>query len=171
MAGLQVGTAGGEPTVQVARPGLGDRRCSLGGGDCQRKLSSEQAPCLTRIRANSVDGRPHEFSICNPRIVGRPDLGHSPAKRKGFCKLRGYPTYPQKFSRDAQTRGGFHAAQMPPCLCESFSLRRNRDLAARLRRQLCASGQFTSSNDFRETQRPGDHDARSRSAAASAHWR
>ena len=33
MAGLQVGTVGGEPTVQVARPGLGTGAVSLGGGD------------------------------------------------------------------------------------------------------------------------------------------
>ena len=33
MAGLQVGTVGGEPTVRVARPGLGTGAVSLGGGD------------------------------------------------------------------------------------------------------------------------------------------
>src|SRR5260370_13519696 len=33
MAGLRVGTVGGGPTVQVARPGLGTGAASLGGGD------------------------------------------------------------------------------------------------------------------------------------------
>ena len=33
MAGLQVGTVGGGPTVRVARPGLGTGAVSLGGGD------------------------------------------------------------------------------------------------------------------------------------------
>ena len=47
MAGLQVGTVGGEPTVQVARPGLGTGAVSLGGGD-----SSALTAMLSKLRAD-----------------------------------------------------------------------------------------------------------------------
>ena len=51
MAGLQVGTVGGEPTVQAARPGLGTGAVSLGGGDLsalptmQSKVRADKIRC------------------------------------------------------------------------------------------------------------------------------
>jgi hypothetical protein len=55
MAGLQVGTVGGGPTVRVARPGLGTGAVSLGGGD----LSALPA-ILSKLRAdeNSLQIQP-----------------------------------------------------------------------------------------------------------------
>jgi hypothetical protein len=49
MAGLQVGTVGGEPTVQVARPGLGTGAVSLGGGDLSALLAM-----LSKLRADKI---------------------------------------------------------------------------------------------------------------------
>lgn len=57
-AGLLVGDRGGEPTVQVARPLLGDRRCCLGGGDCQRNIISSKHCASEKLSENrgAVDG-------------------------------------------------------------------------------------------------------------------
>jgi len=50
MAGLQVGTVGGEPTVQVTRPGLGTGAVSLGGGDLSALPNYESKLCAEKIR-------------------------------------------------------------------------------------------------------------------------
>src|SRR5260370_25867448 len=66
MAGLRVGTVGGGPTVQVARPGLGTGAVSLGGGDLSA-LSEEGANCVPKkISYDASKFRETFFSFCKP---------------------------------------------------------------------------------------------------------
>jgi hypothetical protein len=64
MAGLRVGTVGGGPTVQVARPGLGTGAVSLGGGDLSAQLETKQAACLDGFHVNASKFRQPFFSFC-----------------------------------------------------------------------------------------------------------
>src|SRR5260370_12194797 len=68
MAGLRVGTVGGGPTVQVARPGLGTGAVSLGGGDLSA-VGEERANCEPKkISYDASKFRKTFFSFCKPII-------------------------------------------------------------------------------------------------------
>jgi hypothetical protein len=76
MAGLQVGTVGGGPTVRVARPGLGTGAASLGGGDLsalpaiESKLRADenslqiQAMVVTRFSRFASNAFPIDRNEC-----------------------------------------------------------------------------------------------------------
>ena len=88
MAGLRVGTVGGGPTVQVARPGLGTGAVSLGGGDLSAQLKTQQAACLSKFHINSSKFRESFFSFCK-RLAS--DAWKSAPFREDtvICKMRG----------------------------------------------------------------------------------
>jgi hypothetical protein len=111
---------------------LGDRRCSLGGGDCQRYNGSEQTACLTKVQANSTDRRLGAFSICNRRLVERPDLGPLSREKKRILQVaRVSHLSTDIFACCADSRqNSYGAAVGLRVKCEKYTGWRERDLDA-----------------------------------------
>src|ERR1700722_19820418 len=89
MAGLRVGTVGGEPTVRVARPGLGTGAVILGGGDCQRCLPSRANHVPTKSCANTSNCCRALFLFLQAKHFKQAQTDLLSTGRGTFCKLRG----------------------------------------------------------------------------------
>ena len=89
MAGLRVGTVGGEPTVRVARPGLGTGAVILGGGDCQRCLPCGANHVPRKSAANSGNSCRAFFLFLQGKYPTRVQTDLVSTERRSFCKLRG----------------------------------------------------------------------------------
>ena len=78
------GDRGGEPTVQVARPLLGDRRCFSGGGDCQRTIISSKQ-CASKKPSQIQTSIKSFFLFLRPAASKTFEFGRTPAKINSFA--------------------------------------------------------------------------------------
>ena len=110
MAGLRVGTVGGEPTVRVARPGLGTGAVILGGGDCQRWLPSRANHVPTKSCANTSNYCRALFLFLQAKHFKQAQTDLLSTGRGTFCKLRGSAPRQLEYSHTAShpwdTRAG-----------------------------------------------------------------
>lgn len=107
-AGLLVGDRGGEPTVQVARPLLGDRRCCLGGGDCQRNITLSKH-CASKKRNQNQPKTQQFFLFLRRELIGIVE------KAGFFTKITSFASC-EPFRTDAVSRLG-QSLRMHPSDC------------------------------------------------------